>query len=210
MGFHSKCNFTPPTIFLGFSFVLGHRVPFFGRIQHSPVSVCSALICSFGVLTGEDAHPSIPPSWIQDILFIIGNWNMLKIHCSKFILLKILQARLQEYLNRELLDVQVASRKGRETRIQIANISWIIEKARELQKCIYFCLINYTKAFDRVDHNKLWKILEEIGIPDHPTCLLRNLYANQEATVRTGHGTMDWFLIGKGVLLFNLYAEYIM
>ena len=87
---------------------------------------------------------------------------MLKIHCSKFILLKILQARLQEYLNRELLDVQVASRKGRETRIQIANISWIIEKARELQKYIYFCLINYTKAFDRVDHNKLWKILEEI------------------------------------------------
>ena len=113
-------------------------------------------------------------------------------------------------MNRELLDVQVASRKGRETRIQIANISWIIEKARELQKYIYFCLINYAKAFDHVDHNKLWKILEEIGIPDHPTCLLRNLYANQEATVRTGRGTMDWFLIGKGVLLFNLYAEYIM
>ena len=125
-------------------------------------------------------------------------------------MLKILQARLQEYLNREILDVQVESRKGRETRIQIANISWIIEKARELQKYIYFCLINYAKAFDHVDHNKLWKILEEIGIPDHPTCLLRNLYANQEATVRTGRGTMDWFLIGKGVLLFNLYAEYIM
>ena len=109
-------------------------------------------------------------------------------------------------------------RKGRGTRDQIANIWWIIEKAREFQKNIYFCFIDYAKAFDRVDHNKLWKILKEMGIPDHLICLLRNLYAGQEVTVRTGHGTTDWFQIGKGVrqrcilspCLFNLYAEYIM
>ena len=108
-------------------------------------------------------------------------------------------------------------RNGKETRDQIANIHWIIEKSREFQKNIYFCFIDYTKAFDYVDHNKLWKILKEMGIPDHLTCL-RNLYAGQEATVRTGHGTTDWFQIGKGVCqgcilsycLFNLYAEYIM
>ena len=114
----------------------------------------------------------------------------------------------------ELLDVQAAFRKDRGTKDQIANIRWIIEKAREFQKNIYFCFIDYTKAFDCVDHNKLWKILEEMGIPEHLDCLLRNVCAGQEATVRTGHGTMDWFQIGKGVCqgcilspcLFNFYA----
>ena len=121
-------------------------------------------------------------------------------------------------MNCELPDVQAGFRKGRGTRDQIANIRWIMEKARELQKNIYFCFIDYAKAFDCVDHNKLWKILKEMGIPDHLTCLLRNLYVGQEATVRTGHGTTDWFQIGKRVrqgcilspCLFNLYAEYIM
>ena len=129
-------------------------------------------------------------------------------------MLKILQARLQQYMNRELPDVQAGFRKGRETRDQIANICWIIEKAREFQKNVCFCFIDYAQAFDCMDHNKLWKILKEVGIPD----LLRNLYAGQEATVRTGHGTTDWFQMGKGVRkgcilspwLFNLYAEYIM
>ena len=102
-------------------------------------------------------------------------------------MLKILQARLQQYVNRELLDVQAGFRKGRGTRDQIANIHWVMEKAREFQKNIYFCFIDYAKAFDCVDHNKLWKNLKEMGIPDHLTCLLRNLYAGQEATVRTGH-----------------------
>ena len=102
-------------------------------------------------------------------------------------------------MNRELPDVQAGFRKGRGTRDQIANISWIIKKAREFQKNIYFCFIDYAKAFDCVDPNKLWKILKEMGIPDHLTCLLRNLYADQKATVRTGHGTIDWFQIGKGV-----------
>ena len=106
-------------------------------------------------------------------------------------MLKILQARLQQHMNRELPDVQAGFRKGRGTRDQIANISWIIKKAREFQKNI--CFIDYAKAFDCVDHNKLWKILQEKGIPDHMICLLRNLYAVQEATVRTGHGTTDWF-----------------
>ena len=114
-------------------------------------------------------------------------------------MLKILQARLQQYVNRELPDVPAHVRKGRGTRDQIANICWIMEKAREFQKNIYFCFIDYAKAFDCVDHNKLWKILKEIGIPDHLICLLRNLYAGQEATVRTGHGTTDWCQIGKGV-----------
>uniref|UniRef100_A0A4W2HW20 RNA-directed DNA polymerase n=1 Tax=Bos indicus x Bos taurus TaxID=30522 RepID=A0A4W2HW20_BOBOX len=138
-------------------------------------------------------------------------------HASK-VMLKILQARLQQYLNCELPDVQAGFRKGRGTRDQIANICWIIEKAREFQKNIYFCFIDYVKAFDCVDHNKLWKILNEMGVPDHLTCLLRNLYAGQEATVRTGHGTTDWFQTRKGInqgcilslCLFNLYAEYIM
>ena len=133
-------------------------------------------------------------------------------------MLKILQARLQQYVNHELPDVQAGFRKGRGTRDQIANICWIMEKAREFQKNIYFCFIDYATAFDCVDHNKLWKILQEMRIADHLTCLLRNLYAGQEATVRTGHGTTDWFQIGKGICqgcivslcLFNLYAEYIM
>ena len=115
-------------------------------------------------------------------------------------MLKILQARFQQYMNRELPDVQAGFSKGRGTRDQIASISWIIVKARELQKNTYFCFIDYAKAFDCVDHNKLWKTLKEMGIPDHVTCLLRNLYAGQEATVRTGRGTTDWFQIGKGVL----------
>ena len=128
-------------------------------------------------------------------------------------MLKILQARLQQYMNHELPNVQVGFRKGKGTRDQIANIRWIMEKAREFHKNIYFCFIDYAKAFDSVDHHKLWKILKEMGIPDHLTCLLRNLYAAQEASVRTGHGTTDCFQIGKGVrqgCLFNLYAEYIM
>ena len=106
-------------------------------------------------------------------------------------MLKILQARLHQYVNRELPDVQAGFRKGRGTRDQIANIRWIIKKARESHKNIYFCFIDYAKAFDCVDHNKLWKILREMGIPGHPTCLLRNLDAGKEATVRTGHGTTD-------------------
>ena len=133
-------------------------------------------------------------------------------------MLKILQARPQQYMNCELPDGQAGFRRGRGTRDQIANIRWIIEKAREFQKNIYFCFTDYAKAFDCVDHRKLWKILRDMGIPDHLTGLLRNLYAGQEATVRTGHGTRDWFQIGKGVCqgcilspcLFNLYAEYIM
>ena len=133
-------------------------------------------------------------------------------------MLKILQTRLQKYVYRELPDVQAGFRKGRGTRDQIANIRWFIEKAREFQKNMYFCFIDYAKAFDCVYHNKLWKILKEMGKPDHLTCLLRNLYAGQEATVRTGHGTIAWFQIRKGVCqccilspcLFNLYAEYIM
>ena len=133
-------------------------------------------------------------------------------------MLKILQARLQQYMIHELPDVQAGFRKSRGTRDQIANIYWIMEKAREFQKNIYFCFVDYAKAFDCVDHNKLWKILKEMGIPDHLTCLLRNLYADEEATVQTGYGTTDWFQIGKGVCqgcilspcLLNLYAEYIM
>jgi len=133
-------------------------------------------------------------------------------------MLKILQARLQQYVNRKCPDVQADFRKGRGTRDQIANIYWIMEKAREFQKNIYFCFIDYAKTFDCMDHNKLWKILKEMRIPDHLTGLLRNLYAGQEATVRTGYGTTDWFQIGTGVCqgcilspcLFNFYAEYIM
>ena len=133
-------------------------------------------------------------------------------------MLKILQARFQQYVNHEFADVQAGFRKDRGIRDQIANIRWIIKKAREFQKNIYFCFIDYAKAFDCVDHNKLWKILKEMGIPDDLTCLLRNLYAGQETTVRTGHGTTDWFQIGQGVCqgcilapcLFNLYADYIM
>ena len=138
-------------------------------------------------------------------------------HIGK-VMVKILQANLQQYVNQELPNVLAGFRKGRGTRDQIANICWIIEKARDFQENIYFCFIGYAKAFDCMDHKKLWKILKEMGIPDHLTCLLRNLYVGQEATVRTGHGTTDWFRVGKGVrqgcilspCLFNFYAEYIM
>ena len=141
-----------------------------------------------------------------------------QLHSSHMLaLLKILQARRQQYVNHELPDVSAGFRKGRGTKDQIANIYWIIKKTREFQKNIYFCFI-ICQAFDCVDHNKLWKILQEMGIPDHLTCLLRNLYAGQEATVRTRHGTTDWLQTGKGVpqgcmlslCLFNLYAENIM
>ena len=141
--------------------------------------------------------------------------NCTHLHTSK-VMLKILQARLQQCMNHELPDVQAGFRKGRGTRDQIVDIHWIIRKAREFQKNIYFGFIEYAKACE--DHNKLRKILEEMGIPDHLTCLLRNLYASQEATVRTRHGTTDWFQIGKGIhqgcilspCSFNLHAEYIM
>ena len=140
-----------------------------------------------------------------------GHWNICRGKIK--VILKILQARLQQYVNRELPDVQAGFRKGRGTRDQTANICWIIEKARESQKNI--CFIDYTKAFDCVNHNKLWKILQEMGIPDHFTCFLRNLYAGQEATVRAGHETTDWFQIEKRICqvcilsrcLFNLYAK---
>ena len=133
-------------------------------------------------------------------------------------MLKILEARLQHYMNRELPDVQAGFRNSRGTRDQIINIHWIIKKAREFQRKIYFCFIDYAKAFDCVDHNKLWKIMKEMGIPDHLICLLRNLYVGQEATVRTGHGTTGWLQIGTGVhqgcilspCLFNLYTKYTM
>ena len=163
-----------------------------------------------------------PQDWKRSVFIPIpkkGNvkvcWNYYTIalisHASK-VMFKILQARLQQYVNWELPNVQPGFRRGRGTRDQISNISWIIEKVREFQENIYFCFIDFTKAFDCVDHNKLWKILKEMGIPDY---LLRNLYAGQEATVRTGHRTTDWFQIGKGVCqgyilspcLFNLYAE---
>ena len=138
-------------------------------------------------------------------------------HTSK-VMLKFLQARLQQYVNCEFPDVQAGFRKGRGIRDQTANIHWIMKKSKRIPENIYFCFIDYAKDFDCVDHNKLWKTHQEMGIPDHLTCLLRNMYAGQEATVRTRHGTTDWFQIGKGVhqgcillpCLFNLYAEYIM
>ena len=137
-------------------------------------------------------------------------------HASK-VMLKILHARFQQYMNWELPDVQVGFRKSRGTRDQIANIRWIMEKVREFQKNIYFCFIDYVKAFDCVNHNQLWTILKQMGIPDHLTYLLRNLYAGQEATIRTRHGITDWFKIGNGVhqgcilssCFLNLYADYI-
>ena len=138
------------------------------------------------------------------------------ISCTYKVMLKILQARFQEYVNHELPDVQAGLEKGKGTKIKLPT-SVAIEKAREFQKNIYFCFIDYTKAFDCVDHNKLWKILQEMGIPDHLMCFLRNLYAGQEAIIRTRHGTMDWFQIGKGVCqccilspcLFNLFNLFI-
>ena len=148
--------------------------------------------------------------WMQT-LRILSSWVFKCFYFYKY--LWALFRGTIKYL--EIFDVQVGFRKGRGTRDQIANVCWIIEKAREFQKNIYFCFNDYAKAFDCVDHKKLWKILKEMGIPDHLTSLLRNLYAGQEATVRTGHGTTDWFQIGKGVpqgcilscCLFNFYAE---
>ena len=138
-------------------------------------------------------------------------------HASK-VVLKILQPRFQQYKKKKTPDVEAEFQRGRGTRDQVANIRWIIEKATEFQENIYFCFLDYSKAFDCVGHNKLWKILKEMGIPYDLICLLRNLYADLEATVRTGHGTTDWFQIRKGVhqgcilspRLFNLYVEYIM
>ena len=150
-----------------------------------------------------------PQDWKRSVFIPIRKKNNAK-ECSNYctialishaskIMLKILQARLQQYVNHELADVQAGFRKGRGTRDQTANIHRITEKAREFQKNIYFWFTDYAKAFDYVNHNKLWKILQEMGIPDHLTCLLRNLFAGQEATVRTGHRPTDWFQIGKGV-----------
>ena len=148
-----------------------------------------------------------PQNWKTSVFIPIPKKGNAK-ECSNYCtikMLKILQAKLQQYVNREFPDVQVGFRKGRGTRDQIANI----KRAREFQKNIYFCFIDYAKAFDCVDHNKLWKILREMGIPDHLTCLLRNLYASQEATVRTGHGTTDWFQIGKGVSQGCIHPVYL-
>ena len=171
---------------------------------------------SSGHRTGKDQF-----SWKSQTKAMTGNaQTTVQLHSSHTskVMLKILQAKLPQNMNCELPDVQDGFRKGRENRDQNVNFFWIIEKAREFQKNIYFCFIDYTKACDCVDHNKLWKILKEMGIPDHLTCLLRNLYARQEATVRTGLGPTGWFQIGKAVhqgcilspWLFNLYAEYIM
>ena len=169
-----------------------------------------------------------PQDWKRSVFIPIPKKGNAK-ECSNYckiafntpaskVMLKILQVRLQQYVNDELPDVQSGFRKGKGTSDRISSICWIIENAREFQKNIYFCFIDYAKAFDCVDHNKLWKILKEKGMPEQLTCLLRNLYAGQEATVRTGHGTTDWFQIGNGVrqgcilspCLFNLSAEYIM
>ena len=157
----------------------------------------------------------VPRAQLSGVILLVLMYNPMKTHsvllCTKSdhtislishaskVMLEILQARLQQYVNCELPDVQAGFRKGRGTRDQIANILWITGKERELQENIYFCFIDYAKAFDCVDHNQLWKILKEMGIPDDLTHLLRNLYAGQEATVRTGHGTTYWFQIRKGV-----------
>ena len=182
---------------------------------------CSQYASKFGKLssahrTGKGVFIPIPK---KDSATECSNYRTITLisHACK-VMLKILQASLRQYVNRELPDVQAGFRKDRGTRDQIVNICWIIEKAQEFKKNIYFCFINYAKASDCVDHNKLWKILKEMGIPGHLTCLLRNLYVGQEATVRSRHGRTDWFHVGKGVrqgcillpcLLFNLYAEYI-
>ena len=142
-------------------------------------------------------HPSPKKRQCQRMFKILYSFALIS-HTRK-VVLKILQARLQQYVNWELIDVQAGFRKSRGTKDQIANIHWTTKKAREFQKNIYFCFIDYAKAFDFVDHKKLWKILKQMGIIGHLTCLLRNLYAGQEAAVRTRHGTMDWFKIGKGL-----------
>ena len=186
---------------------------------------CTLYVSKFGKLSS--GHPQ---DWKSSVFISIpqkvnakecSNYRTISLisHASK-VMLKILQARLKQYMNHEVPYVQAGFRKDSRTTDQIVNICWIIEKARGFQKNICFCFIDYAKAFDWMDHNKLWKILKEMGIPDHLTCtFLRNvLYGDQEATVRTGHGTTDWFQIGKWVCqgcrlspsLFNLYSEYIM
>ena len=156
-----------------------------------------------------DFHSNLKERQCQRIFKLQHNWTHLT--CCK-VMLKILQARLQQYVNCELPNVQVGFWKGRGTRDQTVNICWIIEEARAFQKNIYFCFIDYAKAFDSVDHKKLWKILQQMGISDHQTCLLRNLCADQKATVRTGHRTTDWFQIGEGVhkgcILYTAYLTY--
>ena len=163
-----------------------------------------------------------PHDWKGSVFFLIlkrGNAKECSNYCTiafsshaSKVMFKILQARLQQYVNQELPDVQAGFRKGRGTRDQTANICWIIKKARGFQKTIHFCFIDYTKAFDYVNHTKLWKILKEVGMPNHLTCLLRNLYAGQEATVRTGHGTTDWFQqekeYVKAVYCHSAYLTY--
>ena len=163
---------------------------------------CTQYASKFGKLssghrTGNVSFPSDPKEKQCQRMFKIPHIALIS-HASK-LMFKIFQARLQQYMNQDLPEVQAGFRKGRGIRNQIANICWIIEKAREFQKNIYFSFIDYAKAFDCVDHNELWKILKEVGISDYLTCLQRNLYADQEATVRTGHGKMDWFQIGKGI-----------
>ena len=150
---------------------------------------CNLIVCPFNIFQDSSVFISIPKKGNAKEC---SNYHTIALisHASE-IILKILQARLQQYVNCELPDVQAGCRKGRGTREQIANIHWIIEKAREFQKNIYFCFIDYHKAFDYVDHKKLWKILKEMGIPDHLTCLMRDLYAGQEATVRPGYGKTD-------------------
>ena len=153
--------------------------------------------------------PAVAMDWKRSILILIprkgstyecaNHRTIALIFQASKVMFKILHTRLQHYLNQELPDVQAGFRKGRGTRDQTANICWITEKAREFQKNTYLCIIHYTKAFDCVDHDKLWKALREMGIPDHLTCLLRHLYAGQEATVRTQYGTTDWLKINKGV-----------
>ena len=164
-----------------------------------------------------------PQNWKRSVFIPVpkkGNAKECSNYCTVALIsyaskvtLKILQARFQQYVNHELPDVQAGFRKGRGTRDQIAKIHWIIEKMREYQRNICFCFIDYAKAFDCVDHSKLWKILKEMGIPDHLTCLLRNLYASPERTVRTGHGTTDWFQIGRrvhqGCILSPAYLTYL-
>ena len=202
----------------------GDRIPveLFQILKHDAVKVLHS-ICQHIWKTQQ-----WPQDWKRSVFIPIpkkgnatecSNYHTIALisHASK-ITLKIFQTSLQQYVNTELPDVQAGFRKGRGTRDQIANIRWVMEKAREFQKNIYFCFIDYAKAFDCVDHNKLWEILKEMGTPVHLICLLRNLYASEEVTVRSGHGTADWFQIGKGVCqgcilspcLFNFYAEYIM
>ena len=162
-----------------------------------------------------------PQDWKRSVFIPIPKQGNAKGKCSNYhtialishtskVMLKVLQARLQQYVNHELPDVRAAFRKAEEPEIKYANICGITEKAREFQKNICFCFIDYAKAFDCVDHDKLWKIVKEMGIPDHLTCLLRNLYAGQEAAVRTGHGTTDWFQMGKGVHQSYILSPYLL